>query len=244
MWPLGQERRRKEKSCWSLIPGQTGTIGVYPFRVLPCLDHWVQWINEAVKQESLLSSPVTVVYSQQNYKNIFRQETSPALRVARKHIKQNPPFSRWGVFYTYGVNCSFLLSTSISCAASSGGSAFDEDEDGFFEDDDEEDGFLEDDEDEGFLLLSAFSLPKKSPAFITLSHIDEISSTGVSAFVSLCVSSSLSVCVLFSCETGEDVVFVGVEVSEITTSSDSFLQADKDKSIKRAAKSAIIFFIT
>lgn len=67
MWPLGQERRRKENSCWSHIPGQTGTIGVYPLCVVPCLDHWIQWINESVKQKSLLSSPVTVVYSQQNY---------------------------------------------------------------------------------------------------------------------------------------------------------------------------------
>lgn len=66
MWPLGQERRRKENSCWSHIQ-QTGTIGVYPFCVVPCLDQWIQWINGSVKQKSLLSSPVTVVYSQQNY---------------------------------------------------------------------------------------------------------------------------------------------------------------------------------
>ena len=106
MWPLGQERRRKEKSCWSLIPGQTGTIGVYPFRVLPCLDHWVQWINEAVKQESLLSSPVTVVYSQQNYCLLYLM-SGTYLQIA------SPPtycllYSPWGKFLesVYGFDFS------------------------------------------------------------------------------------------------------------------------------------------
>ena len=61
MWPLGQEKRRKENSCWSHIPGRTGTIGVYPF----CGFHVC--INGSMKRKSLLSSPVTVVYSQQNY---------------------------------------------------------------------------------------------------------------------------------------------------------------------------------
>ena len=64
MWPLGQEKRRKENSCWSHIPGRTGTIGVYPF----CEFHvCINGSNGSMKQKSLLSSPVTVVYSQQNY---------------------------------------------------------------------------------------------------------------------------------------------------------------------------------